>query len=227
MDALIAEISSAYDRFGYSLGWRFLYGPKRTLSCPSGIVFLGLNPGGRRYSVDVSVEEGSAYIVERWGRRPNRPDGYAPGESPLQKQLRGLFDLLAANMPGDWKNGDELLAQTLAANFCPFRSPDWKSLSNRKEAVEFSRTLWTRIFDEFTPQLILTMSGLSYNQLKRVLGRDPEESSLPTGWGKVEFKIARYSDVTLARLPHLSTFKLMSRAGCVPHVAEFVRLVTN
>lgn len=80
----IDKIESAYKRLGMELGWRFLYTPASTLSCPSGAMLVGLNPGGDEHGVTPSVEEGNAYLVEDW-----------PGDgASLQDQVQQFFAAL-------------------------------------------------------------------------------------------------------------------------------------
>ena len=66
------------------------------------------------------LEEGSAYRIEPWG----------PGRvlSALQIQIRRLYDALAERVEG--KTAEKLMDQTLALNFCPFRSQQrWSRLA--------------------------------------------------------------------------------------------------
>lgn len=117
-------VQSAYERLGYCLGWRFMMSPASSFE-NARLAVIGLNPGGARvHGSDWSFEEGNAYWRESWG-------GQAPGYDPLQVQVRTLAALAGA---------DE--ESTFAAQFVPFRSPDWASLEHKAEAVAFAKDLW-------------------------------------------------------------------------------------
>jgi hypothetical protein len=95
-------------------------------------MFVGVNPGGSSYGHPIeSVEEGNAYRIEHWGKG-NEPN-------PLQIQVRGLYELLSEKL--GQPSVDNLMDQTLVANFCPFRSPSWDSLPGQAQSVAFSREL--------------------------------------------------------------------------------------
>jgi hypothetical protein len=68
LSSFAKRIQDAYGRIGHQLGWRFLASPARTLSPETKLAFVGLNPGGSIYEPPpLSVEDGNAYRVERWG----------------------------------------------------------------------------------------------------------------------------------------------------------------
>lgn len=122
-----ADIEAAYVRLGHTLGWQFLTSPQATLSRDCQIAFITMNPGGSIERPDHGrecSEAGSAYIVEAWKH------GYAPGQAPLQVQVRRMFKLLA-DAQGGRMTGDELLNTSLAGYFVPFRSPQFKALATR------------------------------------------------------------------------------------------------
>lgn len=54
-----------------------------------------------------------------------------------------------------------------------------------------------------------------------------EERHWPTGWGDIQFDAISYKidhrQTTIAFIPHLSRFKLMSREESVPCVERFAR----
>jgi hypothetical protein len=215
-----ALIRDAYSRLGYSLGWEFLYTPAATLRCPNGFILVGINPGGDVFGIAESVEEGNAYLIQEWS-----PDG-----ARLQQQVRSFFSLLSDRFLGHATQGDALLGQTLTTNFCPFRSPTWRELSRRPEAISFSQGLWTDLLSDITPRVVLCMGALPCRYLQDILRRQAEtidgERRFPTGWGKYDFALRVYSiegrPVVLARLLHFSQYKLMSRETCRPHVRAFV-----
>ena len=215
-----ALIRDAYSRLGYSLGWEFLYTPAATLRCPNGFMLVGINPGGDVFGIAESIEEGNAYLIQEWSS-----DG-----ARLQQQVRSFFGLLADRFLANATQGDALLGQTLTTNFCPFRSPTWRQLPRRPEAVSFSQDLWTGLLSDIAPSVVLCMGALPYRYLHNILRRQAntmeDERRFPTGWGNYDFALRVYSikgrPVVLARLLHFSQYKLMSREACRPHIRTFV-----
>jgi len=110
--------------------------------------------------------------------------------------------------------------QTLALNFCPFRSPDWKSLVNQTESIRFSQRMWARILEIVEPQVIVCLGGEPADYLDPVLraqGARPTgpEARHSSGWGSVTYGVRRYTtarhELTMVRLPHLSRFRIFGR----------------
>lgn len=216
-DSCCADIETTYHRLGHRLGWRFLSGPRATLSPACRIAFITLNPGGDYDSPNhprESQEAGSAFLVESWDGRP-------AGQSKLQVQVGALFGHLAARVGG----GDHraLMNSTLTGHFIPFRSPSFDLLGNKVESLDFGERLWSRIFEHIAPQIVITMDTHSFKRMRGIIKRsrpnDPERHmQLPTGWGNYMADIVHYGDpghrVTLARLPHLSRFTIFTSAKC-------------
>jgi hypothetical protein len=218
------QIESEYKQLGHRLGWRFLTGPMANFSTDVDVAFVTLNPGG---SVDVvehprtSSEAGSAYLVESW-------DGYSPGQSPLQQQVRGLFSRLAGISGAP--SGEVLLSKSLTAHFVPFRSPTFDDLKNQTASVAFATRLWTRILRELRPRLVITMDTTSTPVLESILRSSQDVTSsaksLPIGWGSYSAQLIRFGgprDATraLLRFPHLSRFKVFGRsasANCLDNI---------
>lgn len=211
----IEEIEREYSRLGHQLGWRFLYSPASTLSIDSRMLFVGDNPGGSTFVPPIrSVEEGNAYRVELW------PGGRSGGPNPLQKQVCGLFKILSRKLDSQiqWH---ELMDQTLTSNFCPFRSPSWPP-EHKEESMAFSYRLWSRIFDNICPSVLICMSrDLSFKYFGRLLlakglVETERTQELPVEWGNYTYSQATYKlgdrEVLMIRLPHLSRFKIFGRA---------------
>lgn len=219
-------IVRAYGSLGHRLGWRFLYTPAQSLTPEFPLFFIGLNPGGSEFHPpQPSVESGNTYRVEPWA---------ANGQlNPLQVQVCGLFERLAALMPGVER--DRLMDRSLAANFCPFRSPSWASLPTRKASVIFSKQLWTRILRESTPAALVCLSGLPakyLGEIQQTLGWRPlGEEAIPVGWGSVTCSIRRFQRGTqstlLVRLLHLSRFRIIGRPESDQAVARVASVITE
>ena len=77
MEISASTIESEYRRLGHTLGWRFLTCPERNIDGAS-VALVTINPGGANFEpAKWSVEEGSAYEIERW-------KDCAPGQENLQ-----------------------------------------------------------------------------------------------------------------------------------------------
>ncbi|MEO0669180.1 MAG: uracil-DNA glycosylase family protein [Pseudomonadota bacterium] len=189
-----ASIESAYQKSGNALGWRLLASPEETLK-GADVAFVGLNPGGK---VDdpshprFAVPGKSAYIDESW-------NGFPPGQSPLQKQVRKLFQMLRV-----------VPEEVLSGNLVPFRSPTWNALPSKRSALDFGFELWRQILERAKPSLVVGMGGDATRQLARLLRADTSER-IPLGWGKVTGTRAAHAQGYLVGLPHLSRFPVVGR----------------
>ncbi|WP_127902574.1 hypothetical protein [Solirhodobacter olei] len=194
--SLREEIEVAYKASGNTLGWRLLYSPASVLS-HANVAFIGLNPGGDQIQPehpDISTQVGSAYEDEAWG-------GYPPGESPLQRQVQALFGRLRIRPD-----------QVLAGNLVPFRSPTWKSLVGRDDALAFGSNLWTEILAAARPSLVISMGNETTFALARLLDvKHPARREV--GWGRVTATRGVSADAAtmLIGLPHLSRFRIITR----------------
>jgi len=239
LDIQIAKIDRKYieiKELGCAYGWRFLYTPKDTLMYPNGLMFLGLNPGGHGSAENTveSVENGNAYRVEYWKDQSKKL------LNPLQKQVQAFFDLLAQSRLGERASHDSkrLMDETLTSNFCPFRSPSWAKFrpkEARDAAVAFSTDLWTEIIPKIKPRLILCMGSTQYSHLNGLLENISSECGieehLPTGWGDIQFAIRQYKcagrTTTLARIPHLSQYKLLNSPKYADKMDAFIGKLAN
>lgn len=212
------RIEKEYKRLGHTLGYRFLLGSSSTLNPETEILFLGLNPGGKRIvpeHPDKSCENGCAFLAEIWGA------GNAPGNAPLQVQVQKMFADLAAALPGS-RNSKQLLAESLLAYYIPFRSPSISALPNKSESRAFSRCLWTDILAAVTPRLIVTMDKDSFADICAIVsgirGRQrPHLLRSDVGWGNIGAELAgfeknnSFEKMSVIRFPHLSRFKIFGR----------------
>jgi hypothetical protein len=187
-------IEAEYAAGEYGYGWRFLMGPKRVLE-NADVAFIGLNPGGDHQPENhglFSTESGSAYVIESWKGRPL-------GEENLQFQVQSLFGLI-----------DVCPKDVLAGNFVPFRSPNWKSLKEKKRALAFAKKLWRLVLKKAQPALIVTMGKEVEKGIKEITEAHLQ-SCKSVMWGKVTARIYRSETSIIVHLPHLSTFRLLSR----------------
>lgn len=190
------RISAAYDKSGNSCGWRLLASPAYVLG-GADVAFVGLNPGGSFQSADhaeFAMDQGSAYVVETWG------GSHQPGTSPLQRQVRALFEGLSVEPE-----------RVLAGNLVPFRSPSWDRLQSPDFSLRFGESLWADILQRARPGLVIGMGRKVLAPLSRVLGATGVHS-ITVGWGNVSATKAAIPGGSLVVLPHLSRFGIVTRA---------------
>lgn len=229
---MVQRIEQAYCRLGHEHGWRFLYTPARTLSPSTRLTFIGLNPGGSDYEPpSPSVEAGNAYHVEPWGKRGQL--------NSLQRQIVGLFEGLAKELGHPSSTG--LMDETLAANFCPFRSQSLTQLARREESLAFSQELWISILDLVQPAAVVCLGGDAAPYLREVLRRDgfrqvgAEEGPFgwtpPAGQSPMTYAIEQYRSggrpLLFVRLPHLSRFPFVRRTPEHPESVAAVQRITQ
>ncbi|MEG3662779.1 uracil-DNA glycosylase family protein [Celeribacter halophilus] len=206
-----AQIEAAYEKSGNTMGWRLLASPECTLHVAK-VAFIGLNPGGSAVDAAHSVfsmpDGRSAYVDESWA-------GFAAGESPLQRQVRALFDRL--------KIAPEVV---LAGNLVPFRSPDWASLVDPKGSLAFGKELWRGILRQAGASIVITMGGETTKAVADLL-HVQNISRYPVGWGKITAQRGSFQNGTLIGLPHLSRFGVMNRAASSDHLDRLFDDLTN
>ena len=232
LEQCVESIEAAYARLGHQVGWRFLAGPRRTLTADTRFAFITLNPGGTHEDPAhprSSSEDGNAYWIESW-------KGYPVGTAPLQFQVQELFARIARIVGATEPARDFVETRVLMAHFIPFRSPNLDSLHRRTESIAYAHQLWSRILAVWTPRTILTIDRETFKNLYRIISDRsaalPADRRFPTGWGNYTAETSRFlvgarSDevVTLARLPHLSRFHLMSKEACRQPIQEFLDYV--
>ncbi|HVC37837.1 MAG TPA: hypothetical protein VNF46_05490 [Gammaproteobacteria bacterium] len=228
--ALLDRINMAYDALGHRMGWSLLYTPKSTLHASQQLLFLGLNPGGKedqRYDAVPSCESGNEYLHGKWVAEV--------GKAALQFQVQQLFKRIALSTGGNI-NHEYMMDATLAANFVPFRSPNWTKLVNKQKTMEFSRSLWSEILDQLHPRVIICIAYLVYDSIKTILvskGFTPidTDKAQPIGWGKVTYNMTELRnddrDILLVRLPHLSTYKVFSSAKCEMEIKKLTDRIAS
>lgn len=221
-DQSVDLIREAYDRLGHTLGWTFLGSPKETMSSKSEILLLTTNPGGRSFGAReefASSEKGSVYLIGEWRNQ-------GPGKSSLQIQVRKLFEGLASHGAG--RSGKDLLNNSLAGYFVPFRSPRLTDLPRRQESFQFGKELWSGFLAHCRPRLIICIDRKTCKSVREILSnqiglQSSRSQRFETGWGAGTAKPIAADlhefvgewNVRLLRLPHLSTFKLFSSEKCV------------
>jgi len=225
----VVKIDESYRDLGHTLGWRFLTGPKATLSPRTQIGLVTLNPGGDHEPKEhprSSSEPGSSYLIETW-------PGHARGRSPLQFQVQAMLGALARHLGDAAPLAQFMNERVLSAQFVPFRSPSFAALPRRKESIAFAKNLWGEILTHWQPRLLITIDTETFANLQTTLLAQPGtrttgHESFPTGWGDYQaetVRIARPANapaVTLARLPHLSRFALFGRAASRAHMDRFL-----
>jgi hypothetical protein len=207
-EAMTAEIGLAYENLsGLSLGWRFLYSPKRTLEESNGFAVLGFNPGGSTFIPPMpSVESGNAWLrsVERWPSSNTQPNFI----SLVGKVLRSVA-------PGSTA---AFLARSLTSNIAPFRTG--QAIELPQPAYDWSLAFWERHFEILAMQRFILAVGNSggkspYAALLGLYGRNgwtaEAEENMPCGWGSYVVRVRRLNkrgaNVVLVGVPHFSRFE--------------------
>ena len=192
--SLERRIEIAYRQSGNDCGWRFLSSPAATLDSAK-IALIDQTPGGDHQPAahgKFAMREGSAYELESWDGRP-------PGESSLQRQIRGLCDFLEVEC-----------SEVLAGHFVPFRAPDWESLKNPEYASRFGKSLWTDILDRARPELVITMGNKARDTIAGILDVRSVDK-IPVCWGNVKAWRGIFDGGKFVHLPHLSRYKIIGR----------------
>lgn len=201
-----SRIREAAQRLDFREGYKILYVPWETLG-RSDTVFLSLNPGRPPNGAaleTLSDERGNSYEVER-----------LTTASPITAQFLALSELLELK-PND------ILTGTVA----PFRSNRWKSLSvaQRNGALAIGTEFWRQAFKLRKPKMVIACCPEAAKVANDVLGGRPE-LTIGSGWGDTSLRRFRASDGALiAQIPHLSTFKLLSRAECREPLRKILEL---
>jgi hypothetical protein len=233
-DSGVAAIKAAYGSLGHTLGWRFLTGPKATLSSGADIGFITLNPGGNSEPPDhpnASCEGGNAYLTETW------PGSFA-GVAPLQRQVQMLFTQLKAKLGYQGSLREFMDSEVMSAYFIPFRSPSIAALPRYRESLAFAVDLWSGILQSWTPRCIITIDTVTFGSISKLLSARPgarvvEARRFPTGWGDYEADTVQIAGlredgvVTIARLPHLSRFQLFGSPVRAPQLDAFMEYLAS
>jgi hypothetical protein len=119
------------------------------------------------------------------------------GQHKLQKQVQTLFHYLSEKAVRRKVLGEALLEQSLIAYFIPFRSPSLKELHRPKDLLKFAKRLWTNIFEQIRPRLVISIDRDAYQALGPIIenttgARLVKQDKLSTGWGKLNANIDEY-----------------------------------
>src|SRR5438552_3284583 len=165
----ITDIRRGEKRLGHRLGWVFLHTPASTLSRKTRLFLIALNPQHKCHSrPQKSDEAGNAYRLRTWN---------GDRRSALQKQVCTFYKMLAEKLDCDWES---LMDTSLAGNFCPYASPSWDALSEKKKSIEFSVDLWSRIFRFCAPSAVVCLGKIPYDHIKDIaVGRGYREVRPP------------------------------------------------
>jgi hypothetical protein len=192
------KLQAAAKAHGFSQGYKMLYSPWTTIGAHSAI-FLSLNPGKPPVAAEmcvVSDERGNSYEVER-----------DTTQSPITAQFLKLCDFIGVKP-----------SRVLTGVAAPFRSERWNTLSStqRRAALSIGREFWSEVLPNSPARLIVTCSDEASELAVSITGARLD-SVTPSGWGNIT--LSRYlagGDRRIVKLPHLSQFKLFSRAEAEP-----------
>lgn len=226
---IINDIKTEYAKTSNKLGWRFLTTSKKTLIKNNGIYLITLNPGGdkeERAHSTASCENGCAYLIEKWKNCKGT-------DSPLQNQFKLLFQEIASKL--NKKSYVKLMESSVCGYFIPFRSPNYKELKNKKEAINFSKKLWKKILSKRKFKTILCIDRLTYKTIKKILSEEKyeflSEQNFHIGWGDYKSVVLKFKKnnklFTLARFPHFSRFQIFGRAKSKTYIEKILNELFN
>lgn len=191
---------------GFAEGYKILYAPWATIGTTD-TVFLSLNPGRPPAGAELetlSDERGNSYEVERYITA-----------SPITAQFLALANLLQLRPI-------EILTGVVA----PFRSDRWAQVpaDKRNVALRLGKQFWEQVFEVRRPNRVIVCGPEAAKIASDALGARFELAA-PSGWGEVSLRRYRARDgAAVIQLPHLSTFKLLSRAECMGPLREVLEL---
>lgn len=189
-------------RLGLTQGFKMLYGPWSSLGTAS-VAFLSLKPGAAPPGADlrtVSDERGNSYKIER-----------STTVSPITEQFLALAALLG-HAPR------EILSGVVA----PFRAAAWEEMTAAQKdgALALGRRFWAGPLARPDLRLVLAVSQEAADLVVALTGA-ALEAEIPAGWGNLRLRRYRTGDGrTVVHLPHLSRFRLLSRASSREAVAR-------
>jgi hypothetical protein len=191
---------------GLKDGFKLLYCPWERLN-DARVAFISLNPGRAPLDYEARTIEdvrGNSYFVER-----------ATTKSPLTEQFLKMCDFLGVS-PN----------KVLTGTFYPFRSMRWKDLNAPQidAGVEFARSFWRNALSDRC-KLVIAVGRLPAENLVELLGCQLE-SEIDSQWANVKLRrYVNFSGKTVVQLPHLSSFKLFSRADCTGPLKEIFKIL--
>ncbi|MFM5535551.1 hypothetical protein ACET64_17915 [Aeromonas veronii] len=217
-ECLFAFIQNKYDNLKNDMGWDLLFCRYENMLSPQyPVAFFGINPGGGPCDTNaISVESECAYYNERW-------KGCKKGNAPLQQQMKHLYTMIGDELGVSYT---QLMDGSLMTNYIPARSRNWHSLKGKGEWLEHARQIWDERIKQVHCKLYIAISKIVFDELDGHLTKHGfqmvDKINEQIGWGRVRYQIQRYERgdqvSLLVRLPHLSTYKIFSRAACQPAI---------
>lgn len=142
-----------------------------------------------------SVENGSAYVIERWY-------GLPPGEHKLQRQVRRMFQIMSVKPE-----------EVLSGYLVPFRSPSWGDLTEKAESIKFGMDIWRGVFRIAKAKTVIAF-GKDIAPYLTVLLMAVPHAKHQAAWGDQTIDAYRFAtEGRLIVLPHLSRFALFNRVN--------------
>lgn len=200
------RVRAAGKVLGFTEGYKILYAPWSTIGTTD-TAFLSLNPGRPPAAAELetlSDERGNSYEVEQHVTA-----------SPITAQFLALADLLGRRP-----------AEILTGVVAPFRSDRWSGVpaEKRRACLQLGRQFWTQVFEARRPIRVIVCGPEAAGVACDALSAAPELTA-PSGWGNVSLRRFRAADgAAVIQLPHLSTFKLLSRAECLPPLRSILEI---
>ena len=136
----------------------------------------------------------------------------------LQSQVCQLYQQLARRLGRH--DVEPLMDDTLASNFCPFRSPSWDALPHRELSIAFAQELWLDVWRHVLRHVerpvVICNGKRAPDHFRTVLeGEGARLVERPevgrTGWGEQTYSLEKYDTAMLVTVPHLSRYPIVGR----------------
>ena len=191
-------------------GYEFLYNPEAACRKETKILLLTINPqaGKKRPPVDTPCPEEHAFFLQ-------------DNEFKIKNQLFCLFRELKKVIEPSSEDSEVNITNfasnhVIASSAVPFRTKSSGEITT--DMWMFSRYLWSRIFKEWEPVLIIAVGYEAYNFVGAYFGFQygalPEiptntEKAIVPRW--IQFEKNDRTHITLAGFPHFSRYPAFTK----------------
>ncbi len=183
-------------------GW-CMFGSSAVVLAKADVVFIGMNPGG---SLDYEEHADQKQLFMPEGHCPYTDevwDGQSEkGAAKLQKQVVEVFKTLGLPSP----------IEGLCGNIVPFRTSNWKDLSDKENTLNACAQIWKRVYAMHPRKVTICMGYDTCDTLLRyVLGSTKHIKDVRLSWGSITASLWEYQGGVMIRLPHLSRYSVFGR----------------
>lgn len=192
---LINQIETAYRKFGYDLGWNFMYSPESTIEAD--MMLIGVNPGGNQYETPIIYTQNGIAWVD-WNQ-----------EIRLLVERLGTSDILTTNFV--FFRSPTWVKLPYKKEAIAFSTEFW-----RKLLPQLNLRVIICIGDLPFHHLRVIMFEFDKH-------RSWEMGKI--GWGQANYIIEQIGETLLIRFPHFSRYHIMSSQKCRPQVDRIIEKI--